>query len=77
MKAKMICPHCGTQGKPITLTQGSILVEAILWLMVIIPGLLYSLWRLSSKKKVCPACKQVGMIGVDTPRGKQLLTEIC
>jgi hypothetical protein len=44
----MICQDCGAQGTPKSHTRGSILIELVLWLLFIIPGLLYSLWRLST-----------------------------
>jgi hypothetical protein len=69
----MICPNCGTRGEPKTLTQGNMLIELILWLCFLIPGLIYSIWRLSSRKQVCPACEMPGMIGIHTPNGQLLL----
>jgi RNA polymerase subunit RPABC4/transcription elongation factor Spt4 len=70
-----ICPACGSRGEARTRTKGSVLIEIVLWLCLIIPGLIYSLWRISSREKVCPACGAAGMIPVNTPRGQQLLTQ--
>lgn len=67
-----ICPHCGTQGEPKTITKGSTGVELILWICFLVPGLIYSFWRLSSKYEACPACDQAGMIKVDSPKGQLL-----
>ncbi len=69
----MICPNCGTRGEPKTITKGSTLIELVLWLCFIIPGLIYSIWRLTSRQPGCPACGQVGMIGITTPNGQLLL----
>jgi hypothetical protein len=71
----MICPNCGTRGNPKLITQGSIAIELILWLCFLIPGLIYSIWRLSSRKQGCPACGQIGMIGVTTPNGQLLMAK--
>jgi hypothetical protein len=68
----MICPHCGTRGKPTTQTRGNLAIEIVLWLCFILPGLIYSLWRLSTRQPVCPVCHQPGMISVATPRGAAL-----
>ena len=70
-----ICPHCGTKADPEMMVKGSLLIEIILWLCFIIPGLIYSLWRLSNKISVCPKCEQPGMIGADTPRGQLLVKQ--
>lgn len=70
---QMICPTCGTTGQPRIETKGSIAIEIILWLCFVIPGLIYSIWRLSSKYPACPACGAAGMIGVNTPRGQKLI----
>jgi len=69
----MICQACGTRGEPKQITRGSTGIELVLWLCFIIPGLIYSLWRLSSRHPGCPACGATGMIGVDTPNGRMLL----
>ena len=71
----MICPACGTRGEPALNTKGSTAVELVLWLCLIIPGLIYSIWRVSSREKVCPACRASGMISINTPRGQQLVQQ--
>lgn len=68
----MICTKCGTRGTPARRTKGSTLVEAFLWLLLIIPGLIYSAWRVSSRDDVCPACGHPEMIPADTPRGRSI-----
>lgn len=71
----LICPHCGTRGSPATHTRGSTGIELVLWLCFIIPGLIYSMWRLGSKQPVCPSCRQPGMLAVTTPRGRELVQQ--
>ena len=53
---KLFCPNCGIVGKPKKKAQGYFFLEVLLWICFIIPGLLYSLWRLTSQKNVCGAC---------------------
>jgi len=48
-----LCKHKGVTKKKI---KGSFLVEVILWLFFIIPGLIYSIWRLTTKDNVCSNC---------------------
>jgi len=69
----MYCPNCGCSAKPATITRGSFGIELLLWLFFLIPGLMYSIWRLSSRYKGCPMCKQPGMIPLDSPRAKAML----
>lgn len=73
---EMICPNCGTRGTPKTITKGSMGIELILWLCFLIPGLIYSIWRLSSKQQGCPSCDQVGMININTPNGRLLVEKL-
>jgi len=66
-----ICERCGWVGQPQTYTPGSIAIEILLWLAFLLPGILYSCWRLISRTKACPTCKGV-MLPLTTPRGQML-----
>lgn len=70
---RFICTNCGCVGEPLTRVKGSFLIEVVLWLFMILPGILYSLWRLTTKEKVCPACGSPAMILTTTPKGRDLL----
>ncbi len=68
----LICTACGAQtNMPQSQTRGSFIIEIILWLALIIPGLLYSLWRQSTRKKVCPACGSATLIVANTADGRK------
>lgn len=69
--ANYICTSCGSTVSPENHTKGSILIEIVLWLAFIIPGLIYSIWRLTSKQQVCPACKKPTLIPLNTPVGQK------
>lgn len=74
----MICESCGYVGSPETKAAGGgfgCLVEVILWLLFIIPGIIYTVWRLSTIKKVCPKCGG-HMIPLDSPRGRKLRDQL-
>ena len=71
----MVCPSCGTRGQPSSEVRGSFAIEIVLWLMFIIPGIIYSLWRVSTRTAVCPACKQPGMIPANSPNGQRLIKQ--
>jgi len=68
-----ICPHCGYLGDSKIVTKGSFWIELVLWIFFIIPGVIYSLWRLTSRASVCPSCGAAGMIPIDSPRGNLLV----
>jgi hypothetical protein len=53
---KIKCTNCEFEGEAKTYTPGSILIELILWFFFLIPGLIYSIWRIGSRQKVCPRC---------------------
>ncbi len=75
MVKKFICTTCGYIGVPQRITKGSFLIELVLWLFLIIPGLIYSIWRLTTKYDACPKCKNDSMIPVDSPVGQRLVRE--
>lgn len=74
-RPEQICTRCYQVGNPKEQVQGSFLIEVVLWLAFLIPGMIYSIWRLTSKRMVCPSCKSTELVPTDTPRGKALLQE--
>jgi hypothetical protein len=61
------CTTCGAVGAPKSHTRGSIWVEIVLWLCFLLPGLVYSLWRLSTRQKVCRTCGAATLVPLDSP----------
>jgi rubredoxin len=61
-KHDWVCTLCGYVGRPRYQTQGSFAVELLLWILFCAPGLIYSVWRLVSKKKICPSCGSAAII---------------
>ncbi|MAQ77337.1 hypothetical protein CL684_02325 [Candidatus Campbellbacteria bacterium] len=74
-RTKQVCTQCGNVGYPKSITKGNIGFELILWLLFIIPGLIYSIWRHTTTHKACRVCKNKNMIPVDSPMGKKKLAE--
>lgn len=72
----LICKACGSIRCPIKTTKGSIAIEIVLWLFFIVPGLIYSIWRLTTRRNACPVCGSPDMIPLDTPIGQSLKTKI-
>lgn len=50
------CPHCGYQGDAKPSQPGSCGLELLLWLLLIVPGVIYSVWRLTNPQLLCPQC---------------------
>lgn len=70
----MICKACGTiQRRGKVHTPGSIGIELVLWLMFLVPGLIYSLWRHSNRLVVCAACGYPELANEDSPVGRRLV----
>ena len=73
MSTEQVCTNCHYVGRG--KTPGSFFVEIVLWFMMILPGFLYTAWRVGKKNKMCPQCKSLEMIPKDSARAKKLLAE--
>ncbi len=65
--ANMHCMSCGMSGKPKTVTKGSIAIEIVAWFFLIIPGIIYSLWRLTTRHKACAYCGGTHLVPYNSP----------
>ena len=51
------CPNCGYTGKGQGMIEGSTWLELFLWILLIVPGLIYSIWRWTCGQYTgCPKC---------------------
>ena len=71
-----LCTSCGSQMYPKLFTKGSGRMELILWLCLLVPGLIYSTWRFTTKGFVCRACGQPTIIPADSPMAKATLAQM-
>ncbi len=72
-----VCAQCGWHGTTTkSITKGSILIELVLWLMLLLPGLIYSIWRHVSRYKGCPKCASASLIPADSPVGQKLMRDL-
>lgn len=67
-----ICQWCHFVGNPIKPERGNIAVEIILWLLCLVPGIFYSIWRRGAPLSGCPSCGKGEMIPVNYPIGASL-----
>lgn len=75
MSNKVVCTQCGYVGKSKRAIKGNDLIEIILWLFFIIPGLIYSIWRSSSRYRICPDCKSASLIPVNSTRARKIMID--
>lgn len=68
-----VCTQCGTRGPSRSVTRGSFAIEIVLWLLFIIPGLIYSIWRVSTRTTACAACGATSLVPPDSPAGRRML----
>jgi cytochrome c-type biogenesis protein CcmH/NrfF len=66
------CTVCGHVGFPIFQQKGSSGIEILLWLTFIVPGIIYSVWRSSTKQWVCGSCGNAAVIPLDSPIAKRI-----
>jgi predicted RNA-binding Zn-ribbon protein involved in translation (DUF1610 family) len=69
----MVCTTCGEHGQPIVKAPGSFGMEVLLWLLFIVPGVLYSIWRLAKRGHVCPSCGASTLVPPTSPVGQRFI----
>jgi len=75
MSPLVYCRDCATVARPRKDTPGSFLLEVVLWLCFLVPGFIYSVWRLTSKRRVCTTCGSRAIIPADAPAAVQTLAQ--
>ena len=73
--AQKLCTACGYIGQSKRETKGSFIMEVFLWLIFLVPGFLYSIWRLTTRYDACPKCSAANMIPANSPVAKRMLQE--
>ena len=71
----LVCTTCGHHGTAVVKTRGSIWLEIILWLLFIVPGLIYSVWHLTTRSDACAACGAATLVPATSPIGRKLLAD--
>lgn len=66
-KASRHCMTCGSDGVPTSRVKGSLGIEIILWVCFLVPGLIYSLWRMNSRHSVCASCAGTELVPMESP----------
>ena len=60
---KIICPSCHYIGESEAIAKGSRKIEITLWCCLILPGMLYTMWRQSkeNQRQGCPQCRETNV----------------
>lgn len=69
---KKACVKCGAVAEPKTITKGSLAIEIVMWLLLIVPGVIYSVWRISSRHEGCRVCGGVDLVPINSPKGQEI-----
>jgi len=69
----MVCMRCEDRVDPVRVTPGSIWIELVLWLALIVPGLVYSIWRLANRHSGCPNCGSADLVPLYSSAAKRVL----
>lgn len=69
-----VCTSCGYHGEAKSKVKGNFAIEVLLWFFLIIPGLVYSIWRLTNRHIPCPKCDNETLIPDDSPVAKNILS---
>ena len=72
----MFCTTCGHEGPDRMQTRGSMGIEILLWLLFIVPGLIYSLWRLTTRRPVCQSCGGASLVPPGSPVAVKMRAEL-
>ena len=55
-----------------SIVPGSTTTEVLLWLIFLLPGVVYSIWRANGRKNVCPTCKSAAIVPLSSPMGQEI-----
>ena len=70
-----VCTTCGFSGPIDAEKPGSGAVELVLWLLLIVPGIIYSVWRSTSRaERICPKCGGRAVVPQRSPIGHAIST---
>lgn len=72
-KKDIACTICRYTGKTQHVVKGNLVIEIVLWLMFLIPGVIYSIWRSFSSYDGCPVCKNKNVIPLESTMGQLIL----
>lgn len=70
---KYLCMECGCQREPIIAKRGFLIIELFMWLMYILPGVIYSIWRRVRTQQVCTNCRTPSIVLTSSSRAMGIM----
>lgn len=70
---KYLCMECGCQRDPIIAKRGFLVIELFMWLMYILPGIIYSIWRRVRTQQVCSNCRTPSIVLTSSSRAMGMM----
>ncbi len=71
-RKKYVCMECGCQQEPIMAKRGMLIIELLMWLLYILPGVIYPIWRRVRKHEVCPNCGEPSVVLTSSSRAMKM-----
>ena len=75
MSENLVCTNCGHVGDTTTATKGHFALEVVLWLCLLVPGIIYSIWRITTRHEACPACGNTNLLPRSSPMAQKFLRQ--
>ena len=72
---KFVCSKCGEVGLALRVKNGNIIMEVLLWLLFLLPGIIYTTWRNATSYLACSSCGSRDIIPARSPKGKALIAQ--
>lgn len=70
------CLDCGFVGEPEQHDPGKVSTEIVLWLFLVVPGIIYSVWRSLSRYQGCAKCGGQHLVKSDSPFARAALLKL-
>ena len=75
MSEELVCTNCGHVGSTTTVTKGHFALEVVMWICFLVPGIIYSVWRLTTRQEACSVCGNVNLLPKAAPMAQKFLRE--
>ena len=73
---RVVCQRCGQMGRARRVARGNHGIELLLYLLFIIPGMIYSSWRASTVAHACRMCGSRDVLPAKSPLGQVIQKQL-